>query len=136
MVVATSSSMPRRRLINPRPARPAETTLDVAITVMSPVAAATLKSMPRPAFRNGTRNTPPPMPSSEPSAPATDPAATTATIASKVRVYDPGENSILSHVPALLRRRTRAGVVPDRLRSHEARRRGRSAARRLDLHGG
>src|ERR1041384_2751462 len=75
---ATSSSIPRRRLNRLRPAVFADTALDVAITVMSPVAAATLNSRPRPALRNGTRNTPPPMPSSEPRPPATAPAATTA----------------------------------------------------------
>src|SRR5262249_15154716 len=118
------------------PALPADTALDVAMTVMSPVAAATLKSIPSPALRNGTRKTPPPMPSSDPSAPATDPATTTATMGSRVRVYDPEETAILSHVPALLRRRTRSGVVPDRMRSHESGGRDRSAARRVDLYRG
>src|SRR5436190_5107338 len=70
--------MPSRRLIKLRPAVPADTALDVAITVIRPVAAATLKSRPRPAFSSGTRNTPPPMPSSDPSPPAIAPAATTA----------------------------------------------------------
>ena len=38
--VATSRSMPKRRLISCLPARPAETALDVAITVVRLIAAA------------------------------------------------------------------------------------------------
>src|SRR6187402_216179 len=72
--------MPRRRLMRFRPAVPAETALDVAITVMRPVAAATLKSSPKPTCSSGTRNTPPPIPSSDPRPPAMAPAATTAAI--------------------------------------------------------
>ena len=52
---ATSSSIPSRRLIRLRPVVPAETALDVAITVTRLIAAAVLKSRPKPAFRNGTR---------------------------------------------------------------------------------
>src|SRR5439155_3095737 len=64
-------------LMSRRPAVPADTALDVAITVIRLNAAAFLKSRPSAALRNGTRNTPPPMPSSAPSEPATAPAPMT-----------------------------------------------------------
>ena len=66
-----------------RPPLPVETTLDVAMTVMV-TPDATLKGRPRAAFRNGTRNTPPPMPSNAPSVPAIAPAPTTAAAIPKV----------------------------------------------------
>src|SRR3954449_4575174 len=74
---ATSKTIPSRRLIRLRPAVPADTALDVAMTVTRLIAAATLKSMPRAAFRKGTRKTTPPIPSNEPRLPAAAPAAIT-----------------------------------------------------------
>src|SRR3954454_13789075 len=73
--VATSSSIPSFMLISCLPARPADTVLDVAITVVRLIAAAALNGNPRPRLRNGTRKTPPPRPSSAPRLPATAPAA-------------------------------------------------------------
>src|SRR4051794_40216139 len=76
--------MPSRRLIRLRPAVFADTALDVAITVIRPVAAATRKSKPSPALSRGTRKTPPPMPSSDPSQPAVAPAPATAAISRRL----------------------------------------------------
>ena len=59
------------------PVVPAETALDVAMTVMRLVAIEISYGSPSPMFRKGTRKTPPPMPSSAPRAPATAPAAMT-----------------------------------------------------------
>ena len=73
--VATSSSIPSRMLISCLPARPADTVLDVAITVVRLIAAATVKGNPITRLRNGTRNTPPPSPSNAPRLPAMVPAA-------------------------------------------------------------
>src|SRR5438105_4371668 len=73
--VATSSSMPSFILISCLPARPADTLLDVAITVVRLMAAAAVNGNPRTRFRNGTRKTPPPRPSSAPRLPETAPAA-------------------------------------------------------------
>src|SRR3954467_15375027 len=126
---ATSSTMPRRRLIRLRPAVSAETALEVAITVIRPVAGGRGESKPSPALSSGTRKTPPPMPSSDPSQPAEAPAAATAAISRRLiykafRQDPPVYHSwrdfpeILSHVSALLRRRTRAGIVPRRLQPH------------------
>jgi hypothetical protein len=56
------------------PARPAETELDVAMTVARLMAAADFNGNPSARCRNGTRNTPPPMPSSAPRPPASTPA--------------------------------------------------------------
>ena len=56
----------------------AETTLEVAMTVIRLVADRNLDRQTDPVFRNGTRKTPPPMPSSAPRPPATAPAAITA----------------------------------------------------------
>src|SRR5262245_13688188 len=72
--VATSSSMPRRRLITCSRLRAAETELDVAITVVKLIAAATGNENLRTRVRNGTRNTPPARPSSDPRPPANTPA--------------------------------------------------------------
>src|SRR4029079_10165134 len=101
---ATSSSMPSRRLMRLRPVVPADTALDVAITVTRLTAAAVLKSSPSQALRKGTRNTPPPNPSSAPMHPATAPdAMMTATTdgvrvitmrASVTSVADRGEKSV------------------------------------------
>ena len=77
VTVATSSSMPSRRLIRLRPVARADTALDVAITVMRLMPAAERNGRPTPRLRNGTRKTPPPMPSSDPSPPAAAPAAMT-----------------------------------------------------------
>ncbi len=66
--------MPNRMLISCLPARPAETVLDVAITVVRLIAAAIVIGKLNPRLRNGTRKMPPPRPSSAPSAPATVPA--------------------------------------------------------------
>ena len=71
--VATSSSIPSFMLIRCLPARPADTVLDVAITVVRLIAAAAPKGKPSTRFRNGTRKTPPPRPSSAPSAPEATP---------------------------------------------------------------
>src|SRR5207237_1303047 len=54
------------------------------MTVMRLTAAATLNSKPRPTLRNGTRNTPPPRPSSDPRQPPTAPAAMTAITTERV----------------------------------------------------
>jgi hypothetical protein len=62
-------------LITCRPARPADTELEVAITVDKLMAAADLIGNPNVRLRNGTRKTPPPIPSSAPSVPAPVPAA-------------------------------------------------------------
>src|SRR4051812_10318769 len=72
--VATSSSIPSFRLISCLPARPADTVLEVAITVVRLIAAAAPNGNPRTRFRNGTRKTPPPSPSSAPSVPDAMPA--------------------------------------------------------------
>ena len=60
--VATSSTMPSRMLISCLPVRPADTELDVAITVVRLIAAAACSGKLSPRFRNGTRKMPPPMP--------------------------------------------------------------------------
>src|SRR3954462_13024087 len=73
--VATSSSIPSFMLIRCLPALPADTVLDVAMTVVRLIAAAALNGNPRPRLGNGTRKTPPPRPSSAPRLPATAPAA-------------------------------------------------------------
>ncbi len=73
--VATSSSIPSFMLISCLPARPAETVLDVAMTVVRLIAAAALNGKPSTRLRKGTRNTPPPSPSSAPRPPAMVPAA-------------------------------------------------------------
>jgi hypothetical protein len=62
-------------LISCWPARPADTELEVAITVVRLIAAAAVKGNPRTRLRNGTRNTPPPSPSSAPRPPDTAPTA-------------------------------------------------------------
>ena len=49
-------------LISCLPARLADTELEVAMTVVRLIAAATLKGKPRTRLRNGTRKTPPPQP--------------------------------------------------------------------------
>src|SRR5262249_24421799 len=72
--VATSSDMPRRRLIKRWPARAADTELDVAITVVRLIAAATVIGRPSTRFRKGTTKMPPPRPSVAPKAPAATPA--------------------------------------------------------------
>src|SRR5262245_44009990 len=72
--VATSSSMPRRRLITCSRLRAADTELDVAMTVARLIAAATGNDRLSPRVRKGTRKTPPATPSNEPSPPATMPA--------------------------------------------------------------
>ena len=59
------------------PVRPAETVLDVPMTVVRLMAAATPIGIPMPMVRNGTRKMPPPMPRVAPSPPATVPAART-----------------------------------------------------------
>ena len=66
--VATSSTMPRRKLIRCRPVddAAAETDVDVAITAIRLTAAAALNGTPATSTRNGTRKTPPPMPSMAP----------------------------------------------------------------------
>src|SRR4026209_2586324 len=69
--------MPSRRLTIPRPLVPCATTLDVATTVMSLTPDATFNGKCRATLRNGTRSTPPPRPSIEPSPPATAQAAMT-----------------------------------------------------------
>src|SRR5262245_58568848 len=71
--VATSSTIPRRRLMSCVPLRAAETELDVAITVARLIAAAVLSWTPSARWRSGTRNTPPPIPRSAPTPPATTP---------------------------------------------------------------
>ena len=83
---ATSSSMPSRRLIRLRPAVLTDTTLDVAMTVIRLVATAILIGSPMTVLRNGTRKTPPPMPSSAPRPPATAPAAITTAMVSGVMI--------------------------------------------------
>ena len=83
---ATSSSIPRRRLIRLSPRVPADTALDVAMTVTRLIAAAVLKSRPSAALRNGTRNTPPPRPSSAPRHPARAPAPMTIATMAGVRI--------------------------------------------------
>ena len=65
--------MPSRRLINWAPAWPAETVLDVAMTVQRLIAAAVRSGKPSARFRSGTRKTPPPRPSIEPIDPASAP---------------------------------------------------------------
>src|SRR5687767_5775758 len=79
--------MPSRRLINPRPAVVADTALDVAMTVVSEIPAASRNGRPTIRVRNGTRKAPPPIPSIAPNAPEIAPAAITeaATIASFMR---------------------------------------------------
>src|SRR5262245_33007935 len=72
--VATSSSIPSFMLISCLPARPAETLLDVAITVVRLIAAAAVNGKPSTRLRNGTRKTPPPSPSSAPRLPEITPA--------------------------------------------------------------
>src|SRR5262249_20807774 len=72
--VATSSSMPSFMLMRCLPARPADTVLDVAMTVVRLIAAATLNGRPSPRFRKGTRNTTPPRPSTAPKTPEAVPA--------------------------------------------------------------
>src|SRR5215217_7233189 len=73
--VATSSTIPSRRLISRRPAVAAETALEVAMTVVRLMAAAAWKGTPTTSTRKGTRNTPPPRPRRVPSRPATLPSA-------------------------------------------------------------
>ena len=51
--VATSSSMPRRMLINCLPARPADTVLDVAMTVVRLIAAAVVIGKLEPEIEEG-----------------------------------------------------------------------------------
>jgi hypothetical protein len=55
----------------------ADTTLEVAITLIKPTPDATLNGRPSAALRNGTRKTPPPTPSSAPSVPARAPTPIT-----------------------------------------------------------
>jgi hypothetical protein len=62
-------------LISCLPARAADTELDVAITVVKLMAAATVNGRCRARLRKGTSSTPPPMPSSAPKPPETAPAA-------------------------------------------------------------
>src|SRR4051794_1815494 len=147
IVDAISRSMPSRKLINCRPAVPADTALEVAMTVIRLTAAAILNSNPNPALRNGTRNTPPPRPRSDPMQPPTAPAAITASARETLirwarnpvgRVLSSGakrgvQTPRLSHAPAILRRRARAELVSDRVRPQQARRRDRSAAGRRRL---
>src|SRR5262249_37086680 len=71
--VATSRAMPSRRLMRCRPAVVADTELEVAITAARLMPAAALNGSPTTSTRNGTRNTPPPRPSIEPSMPARAP---------------------------------------------------------------
>src|SRR5215475_1291614 len=71
--VATSSSIPSRKLMSCSPLRPAETELDVAMTVVRLIAAALRRGTPRATLSSGTRNTPPPMPRSAPTPPAAAP---------------------------------------------------------------
>ena len=66
---------PSRMLISCLPARPADTVLDVAMTVVRLIAAAALNEKPRTSFRKGTRKTPPPSPRAMPRPPAMAPAA-------------------------------------------------------------
>src|SRR5262252_276990 len=71
--VATSSSIPSRKLMSCSPLRPADTELDVAMTVVRLIAAALRRGSPRATLSRGTRNTPPPMPRSAPTLPAAAP---------------------------------------------------------------
>src|SRR5678815_4624522 len=73
--VATSSTIPSLKLMRCDPVRPADTVLDVPMTVVRLMAAATPIGIPMPSVRNGTRKIPPPIPRVEPRAPATVPAA-------------------------------------------------------------
>src|SRR4051812_44640246 len=57
------------------PVRPADTVLDVPMTVVRLMAAATPIGIPMPSVRNGTRKIPPPIPRVDPRPPATVPAA-------------------------------------------------------------
>jgi len=72
-VVATSSSMPRRRLISERPTEPDVVTLEVAMMVVRLMPTATRIGTSITRTSRGTRNTPPPRPSSDPSPPAAIP---------------------------------------------------------------
>src|SRR6266850_37752 len=117
--VATSRTMPRRMLIKCLPVRPAETELDVAITVVRLIAAATVNGKLRPRLRNGTRNTPPPMPRRAPRPPATAPAAkmirASAGVTIGIRTKPPPrsrrELSRLCQIPRGLFDRARLGLL-------------------------
>jgi hypothetical protein len=73
-VVATSKIMPSRRLTRPRSRLIVEEADAVAITETRLAAIAARMGMPKPRVRRGTRNTPPPNPSSAPTKPVAAPA--------------------------------------------------------------
>ena len=73
MLVATSSERPRRMFTRPRPRLTVADAEAVAITEIRLAAMAVRIGTPRPRVSSGTRKTPPPRPSSEPTRPVAAP---------------------------------------------------------------
>src|SRR5262249_48249459 len=91
------------RLISCSPLRPADTELDVAMTVARLMAAALRRGRPSATFRSGTRKTPPPMPRSAPTLPAAAPETKTIAARANETTGIGSDYPAVRSAPAILR---------------------------------